>query len=498
MNLFALICLVASLAVLYINFRVLDVSLGSKPKSDEKDDWDILYHLGGNSPWIKKIDGVVDTTVEPPAGCEVEQVHMMSRHGERYPTLAAGARMLDLLRRIQDSATPLKGDLAFVNNWEYFTQEPSKHLEQLVNTGPYAGTLEAFTTGVKLRTRYTHLIPANTTRMWASDSKRVIDTAQYFRAGFFGLEETLAQSTPASILDVIPETAERGGDTLTPGDSCLKYRTDLDRGHDYGAAMLAKFRATYLGDIADRFEKQNPHFSFRFDDSEIYSMQEMCGFETLVRGLSPWCDVFTHADWENFEYARDVIHYYRAGPGNLYGPTMGWLWLNATANLLSEGSSAGPLFFSFVHDGDIIPMLAALDIFPSPASPSSPHGDRKPQRLDLPVTHVPANRTWRTSQVTPMGGRIIFERLACSSQSPADLAYSTSNMEEILPPSSFVRININDGIVPLPNCKSGPGSSCPLSQFLQVVSERGEQVGDFRNICGLGAEAPAALTFLHQ
>lgn len=75
--------------------------------------------------------------------------------------------------------------------------------------------------------------------------------------------------------------------------------------------MLAKFRATYLPAIAARLEKDNPQIVF--SDAEIYSMQEMCGFETLVRGSSKWCDLFTHADWENFEYARDVIHYYRAG-----------------------------------------------------------------------------------------------------------------------------------------------------------------------------------------
>lgn len=75
-------------------------------------------------------------------------------------------------------------------------------------------------------------------------------------------------------------------------------------------------------------------------------MQELCGFETLVRGKSQWCEVFSHEEWLNFEYARDVIHYYRSGPGNLYGPAMGWLWLNATAELLENGPNVGKLFFS--------------------------------------------------------------------------------------------------------------------------------------------------------
>jgi acid phosphatase len=190
-----------------------------------------------------------------------------------------------------------------------FLTDPDDHLEQLTTTGPFAGTLEAFTTGVKLRTRYDRLLDssgAKRMRLWASDSNRVIDTARYFSAGLFGLDwERTAE------LIVIPETDDLGADTLTPTDTCVAYLNDLTFGHDYGSHMLERFRSIYLGPIADRFEKQNPHI--RFNDGEIYSMQEMCGFETTIRGSSKWCDAFTHADWLNFEYARDVILYYRSG-----------------------------------------------------------------------------------------------------------------------------------------------------------------------------------------
>lgn len=40
-------------------------------------DWDILYHQGGNSPWIPKINGTITTDPSPPPGCRVEQVHMV-------------------------------------------------------------------------------------------------------------------------------------------------------------------------------------------------------------------------------------------------------------------------------------------------------------------------------------------------------------------------------------------------------------------------------------
>jgi acid phosphatase len=40
-------------------------------------DWNILYHLGGNGPWVEKVDNVVEGGLAPPAGCKVEQVHMV-------------------------------------------------------------------------------------------------------------------------------------------------------------------------------------------------------------------------------------------------------------------------------------------------------------------------------------------------------------------------------------------------------------------------------------
>ena len=291
----------------------------------------------------------------------------MSRHAERYPTTAAGAstsdevlvsssrlafavanlsrllEMWSLYQRIQKYTVPLNGSLAFATAWDFFMDDPAD-IEKLVSVGPYAGTLEAFRTGVKLRTRYKALIDdaqaRGQTTYWASDSSRVIDTAKYFGAGFFGI------GNPAASLQVIPETPERGGDTLTPGRSCLNYRNGVDpHGHAYGYRMMDAIRSTYEPAIVARLAEQNPHFLLA--EEEIFTMQLICGFETIAKGSSPWCSAFSAEEWESFEYARDVIHYYRSGPGNPYGAVMGWLWLNATANLLAQGSEeAGPLFLS--------------------------------------------------------------------------------------------------------------------------------------------------------
>lgn len=103
----------------------------------------------------------------------------------------------------------------------------------------------------------------------------------------------------------------------------------------------------------------------------------------------------------------------------------------------------------------------------------------------LPITHIPHDRKWRKSQVAPMGGRIIFELLSC-------------NANALAPPEKFVRLNINDGITAIPDCNSGPGKSCPLSQFAARTTKKGEEVGDFRELCGLDDDAAKRITFLHQ
>lgn len=255
-----------------------------------------------------------------------------------------GERHRALIKRLQDLHVPLNGSLAFLSNWTYFVHDPSQY-GQLISTGPYAGTLGALTAGAKFRTRYAHLLPPDRkTRLWASDSRRDIETARFFATGFFGPDWEQDQRAE---LEIIPESFDRHTDTLTPGYTCKNYIQDSVQGHDYGKNMQVAFQEVYIPPIAHRLiHEQGNHAVGNFSNLEVYSMQEMCGFETMARGSSPWCNVFTPADWAHFEYARDVLHYYRGGPGNPYAGAMGWLWLNATANLLETGPEVGTLFLS--------------------------------------------------------------------------------------------------------------------------------------------------------
>jgi acid phosphatase len=103
----------------------------------------------------------------------------------------------------------------------------------------------------------------------------------------------------------------------------------------------------------------------------------------------------------------------------------------------------------------------------------------------LPITHIQHDRKWRKSQVSPMGGRIIFELLACDASSRGQ-------------DGKYIRVNINDGITALPDCHDGPGQSCPLSEFVARTKRTGKEAGDFVDLCGLEEGAASRISFLHQ
>ena len=62
----------------------------------------LLKYLGGMGPYIG------GEYVPPSDGCEVTQVHMIARHGERYPTLSMGLQIAMFARNISRSEGGLK------------------------------------------------------------------------------------------------------------------------------------------------------------------------------------------------------------------------------------------------------------------------------------------------------------------------------------------------------------------------------------------------------
>ena len=48
-------------------------------------------------------------------------------------------------------------------------------------------------------------------------------------------------------------------------------------------------------------------------DANILAMSYICPFQLNALGHSPFCGIFTAAEWRDFNYARDLGTYYGSG-----------------------------------------------------------------------------------------------------------------------------------------------------------------------------------------
>ncbi|PYH78404.1 3-phytase B [Aspergillus uvarum CBS 121591] len=427
-----------------------------------------LKYDGIRGPYVdRKSYGI---SRDPPPQCAVDQVIMVKRHGERYPASGEGPAIEAVLQKVNSTvqasnSSIARGDLDFLRgNWTYYV--PSDCYEAETFTGPYAGLAEAYTHGQQYRARYGHLWDGSsgsssstqtTLPLFAAEFQRIIDTARRFGEGFLGMQN---YSTLAA-LNLISESSSRGADSLTP--SCHQDDGPARDKCDAYPYHLPQFDAA-----AERLNAQYKGLNLSWED--VVTLMTMTAYELNTRSESEWIDVFTTDEWVSFSYIWDVNFYYCAGPGNKYMRAVGANYLNASLALLQQGpSSAGPLFFNFAHDSNISPIIAALDI----ATP--------PQPLPTDRVAFDLQQHWRITDIIPMGGRLTIERLNCSGSGSAALG----------PAGIYLRLVLNEAVVPLRTCQDGPGYSCSLDRYAEFVG--GLPV--FATECAVPADEPQFLGF---
>ncbi|KAK9470232.1 acid phosphatase pho5 [Dipodascopsis tothii] len=423
---------------------------------DDQTTFNVLHHLGGHGPYVRHRGYGIPW--EPPAGCYVDQVHMLMRHGERYPKSAHGRAEIALIERLKRAPVPAAGPLAFVHNYTYFSTIADFGLETA--TGPYAGTKEAVRAGTAYGERYGHLV-AGETAMFTADSNRVVVTAQKFAEGFFARPDW----NESASLYVVSQAADRGADTLTPDKTCARYHRKANE------SLYTSFPDTYLHAAAARLNRQSPGFNVTAADAGV--MMTLCGLELDARPSSPWCTLFTPEEWIAHGYTEDLAHFYKDGPGHELSRTLGLVWANATAALMggdarprgSGSDAAGPpqsVYLSFTHDKDVMYVVSALGL-----------ADTAP----LPTDRIDFGSRFVSSEIVPMAARVVLERLHCGRS----------------PETVHVRVVLNDAVVPVPGCQTGPGFACPLEDFRRHLAGRAQQ--PFDEACGLNASAARAPAF---
>ncbi|KAF7617915.1 putative histidine acid phosphatase [Aspergillus flavus] len=411
-----------------------------------------LEHLGANSPWFAgpNVNKIASTV---PEECSVDQAIYIVRHGSRYPDPGAYQEWEDLHNAFQSAEYRATGSLSFISDWSPVLRHPDQEISQLSITG----YKELYNLGADLRFRYPTFYQDNTPfLLWANDYQRTIDSARLFARGYLG-----PNASYGDVYVVDADASGAAGNSLATSDQCPNFKDAS------GGDQITEWQDIYLPPITKRLNGKLSG-NLTLTDDQVSLFPYLCGFETQITGqVSPWCDVLTKKEILEYEYAQDLRYYYGTGPGVGKNMTVMLPVLQGVVNLLKEGPSATaekgndtlqlpPLVVAFTHDNQLNELASLLGVF----------DDQKP----LASNKMDQDRIYVSSNVNPMRGTIAFERLTCTSG-----GQSTAN----------VRILLNDAVYPIPSCRSGPGSSCPVDQYVQYVAQKRKQYGSFASVCGL-------------
>ena len=136
---------------------------------------------------------------------------------------------------------------------------------------------------------------------------RMLKSAEYFLAGFFGLQWTNNAS-----LEVIIE-GNNFNNSLAGYDNCNNSNTYVSTG---GANASTIWENIYLHNATQRLKALSGEFNWTVADS--YAAQTLCPYETVAFGYSAFCDLFTFEEWQGFEYSIDLSF---AGSNSFQSPT---------------------------------------------------------------------------------------------------------------------------------------------------------------------------------
>ncbi|KAL7279575.1 hypothetical protein ACG7TL_005975 [Trametes sanguinea] len=398
------------------------------------------------SPWHP-----LDEYRAPPAGCNITQVHILQRHGARYPNAEDGQNYSRAVDHLASADKFRDKRLKFLKEYEY-----DLGADDLV---PF-GASQTFEAGQIAFKRYGQLV--NTTQIpfvRAAGAPRVISTATNWTVGFAAASHQRYQP----YLNVI--ISEEYNNTLN---------NDCPNAGD-GTPEMETWRSVFAPSIAERLTKGAPGATLTNED--VFHLMAMCPFESVAKEtMSPFCAMFTEDEFRAFEYHGDLEKYYKTGYGEKLGPIQGVGYVNellarltgtpvkdhTTHNSSLEFPLDRTVYADFTHENLMIAVYAAMGLF-NVTEPLDPRHMPSPDHKD------PSGQSWIASRMVPFSSRMVTERLSC-------VRPDYDGKQKV---GTYVRVLVNDEVQPLEFC-GGEDGLCELEKFVESqVYARSSGSGDF-------------------
>ncbi|MCJ1358238.1 MAG: hypothetical protein MMC33_008237 [Icmadophila ericetorum] len=452
------------------------------PITGNDNNTNIFTLMGQLSPYQPSPGWGVDELPLPP-GANITQLHMLSRHGSRYPSSfspqeAAG----DAIASAKKSGATFTSDLEFLNTWSY-----GLGYEILVPNG----RKELFDSGVLHYYQYAALYNPNTTVVARTTTQdRMLKSAENFLTGFFDLPwQTYGNIKLEHIIE-----AQNFNNSLAGYHQCPNFGNP--HGVD-GSAAAQQWSTIYLQNTTARLNSMST--GFIWTPAVINTAQALCPYETVAFGFSEWCSVFTFEEWQGYEYSVDLdfagdmmfqsplgraigIGYVQEILARLEGHLMTTpdTQDNVTLDSMPETFPLNQtLYFDFSHDANIASILTAF-------------GFRQFSQF-LPTTGPPLDQQMIVSHVVPFGARLDIEiiyapepvsptRTAARKPNDAylqrdqrDRRYQKDQAIVGVEPTKYIHFILNQRTLPLgqsfPECGDRTDGWCELDTFIDLQQD---------------------------
>ncbi|KAG1893282.1 histidine phosphatase superfamily [Suillus fuscotomentosus] len=405
----------------------------SRPNSADGADstFNVTRHWGNLSPMYSvESFGLPNASPIIPEGCGLNAVHLLMRHGARYPTSDGGIAHFaaDIHAAAVKEGFNATADLKFLATWTY-------KLGAEILT-PF-GRESLFSNGVAFRYRYGQLLNGFTDLpvFRTTSEDRMVDSALNFAAGFFDVRTYETDYHQEIIIE-----ENNFNNTLAPYDVCPNENS-VDIGY-FGGTQASKWANIYLEDAQTRLQPMLQGFNLTI--SRLVYMQQLCAYETVALGYSKFCDLFTEEEWEGFEYYNEF--WYSCGPGN---PTSAAQGLGYVQELVSRLTHT-PIN---VWNSSTNSTLDSSNItFPlnQPIYVDATH--------DVVISNI-SHQSYISSQIAPFASQLVAQVISCpASEEP-----------------THIRFLLNDGVVPLTGihgCMEDSNGLCALPSFISGMHER--------------------------
>jgi hypothetical protein len=275
--------------------------------------FDAFHHMGPLTPYQSAPDFSISSAKYRalPASCQVDRVHILHRHGSRYPTSGSPAYLIKKLLRAEERILRFTGPLSFLASYD------GDRLGSELLVG--LGRQQLFQSGVLHEMEYGHLVEQDLKKhkkllIRTGSQQRIVDSAVSFLQGMFGEKWHLRTDLEVQV------EAPGFNTTLAPNFACPQAYVGK------GGEWTSEWQEDYLAKAVERLQ---PYIQgAKLDPALLGAMQQLCSYDTVAFGRSDFCSLFTEEEWLGYEYGWDLNFFGLYGDGTPVGKAQGVGWVN--------------------------------------------------------------------------------------------------------------------------------------------------------------------------